>query len=237
MKKRTEKWRSPSLGRDMQLSVFGDSGTPILAFPTRGQKCGQWHKFGMIEAISHQLENGYNQLFCVDTIDEQSLLNKEIPPSKRMVRQQQYETYIMEEVIPFIRQQSSINFLIAAGVDLGGYHAMTFALKHPEEFGKAIGISGLYDIRPMLDDYYDDDIYYNNPVDFVPNINKQKLLNDIRAVDFRLVSYTHDSRSRYAERLSKIFRMKFIRHELDIWDLEESGEWQLWPQMLQTHII
>lgn len=237
MKKRTEKWRSPSLGRDMEITIWGESGTPILAFPTRGQKSDQWNEYNMTDAIEYQLKNGYNQLFCIDSIDDQSLLNKKIDPSRRIIRHQQYDTYVMEEVVPFIRQHSSINFIIVAGVDLGGYHAITFALKHPKEFGKAIGISGLYDIRSFFGDFYDDNVYYNNPVDFVPNINKRELLNNVRAVDFRLVSYTHDFRLDEAERLSKIFRMKFIRHELDVWDLDESKEWDLWPQMLQTHII
>ncbi len=45
-------------------------------------------------------------------------------------------------------------------------------------------MSGVYDIKRFMDDYYENDVYYNNPMDFVPNINKQSLLNDIRDVDF-----------------------------------------------------
>lgn len=237
MEKRSEKWRSPSLGKSMEMTIWGESGTPILALPTRAQKSNQWGEYGMTDAITHQLEQGYNQLFCVDTIDDESFLNKQIDPSRRIVRHQQYETYIIEEVVPFVQDQNPIDYIIIAGVDLGAYHAITLALKHPEEFGKAIGISGLYNIRKFMDDFYDDNVYYNNPIDFIPNLNKQSLLNAIRNVDLRLVSYTHDKRLGHAENMSKVLRMKFIEHELDIWNVEEGGEWDLWPRMLKTHII
>lgn len=237
MEKRSEKWRSPSLGKNMEITIWGESGTPVLALPTRGQKNDQWEEYGMVDALSLQLKEGYNQLFCIDTVDEESFLNDQIPPSKRIVRHQQYETYIVEEVVPYILDHNPIDYIIIAGVDLGGYHAITLALKHPKEFGKAIGMSGLYNIRIFMDDFYDDNVYYNNPVDFIPNLNKQSLLNSIRDVDLRLVSYTQDSRRGHAENMSKVLRMKFIEHKLDIWDVEEGGEWDLWPQMLQTHII
>ncbi len=237
MKKKVKKWRSPSLGRDMRLAIYGDGGTPVLAFPTRGEDCEQWEEFGMTDAISLQLEEGFNQLYCVDSVDRESFLNKDIDASKRILRHIQYESFILDEVIPYIRESNRIDYLIVAGVDLGGYHAVNMALKHPKQFGKAIGISGIYDVKHFLDEFYNDNVYYNNPSDYMPNLNKQELLNQIREVDYRLVSFTNDRRIEEAERMSNVLRMKFIEHELDVWDIDESKEWELWKQMLKTHII
>lgn len=237
MNKKVKKWRSPSLGKDMKVAIYGDAGTPVLAFPTRGKSCEQWEEHGMTGAISMQLEEGFNQLYCIDSVDDESFLNDKIDASKRLMRHLQYESYIIEEVIPFIRDHNSITYLIVAGVDLGGYHAINLALKHPGPFGKAIGISGLYDIRHFLDDFYSDNVYYNNPVDYMPNLNKQTLLSQIREVDYRIVSFTNDERKEQAERMSNVLRMKFIEHQLDIWDMDESAEWKLWKQMIKTHII
>ncbi|HEX6982163.1 MAG TPA: alpha/beta hydrolase-fold protein [Balneolaceae bacterium] len=237
MKKKTEKWRSPSLGKDMELAVYGESGTPVIGLPTRGAACGQWDEFDMVDSISYQIENGFNQLFCLSSIDEESFLNEEASPDQRIIRQQQFESYLVEEVVPFVHEQNPIDFIIIAGTDLGGYHAITTALKHPECFGKAIGISGIYDIKQFMDSYYDDNVYYNNPMDFIPNLNKRELLNDIRSVDFRLVSFNNDSRKDDAQRMSNVLRMKFIEHELDIWDVDSQNEWEQWPRMLKTHII
>lgn len=237
MKQKKEKWRSPSLGKDMELAVYGESGTPIIGLPTRGAACGQWHEFEMLDAISYQIENGFNQLFCLSSIDEESFLNDGASPSQRVIRQQQFESYLIEEVVPFVHSENPIDFIIIAGIDMGGYQAITTALKHPESFGKAIGISGIYDIKPFLGDFYDENVYYNNPIDFIPNLNKKSLLNEIRQVDFRLVSFQSDPRRDEAQRMSDVLRLKFIEHELDIWNMNNHDEWQQWPQMLKTHII
>lgn len=237
MEKNIKTWRSPSLGRDMSVTIYGDGGTPVLAFPTRGKDSDQWEKRGMTDAISLQLNEGFNQLFCVDSADEESFLNEDIDASKRIVRHVQYESFIIEEVLPLIRSVNTVKYLIVTGVDLGGYHALNLALKYPKQFGKAISISGIYDIKHFLDDFYSENVYYNNPVDYMPNLNKQKLLQQIREVDYRIVSFSHDQRKDEAEHMSNVLRMKFIEHKLDIWDLDESGEWELWKQMIKTHII
>jgi esterase/lipase superfamily enzyme len=236
MEAKIEKWRSPSLGKNMELAVYGESGTPVIGIPTRGATCQQWEKFGITDSIAYQLENGFNQLFVLSSIDDEALLNENASPEQRIIRQQQYESYIVEEVVPYIKNQNSIQFIIIAGADFGGYHAITTALKYPEVFGKSIGLSGIYDIRPYLDDYYDDDVYYSNPMDFVPNLNKKSLLNKVQDIDFRLVSYDGDKRIDDAVQLDKVMRMKFLDHDLDIWS-NGSDEWNLWPQMLKTHII
>ena len=236
MEAKIKKWRSPSLGKDMELAVYGESGTPVIGIPTRGATCKQWQEYGMIDSISYQLENEFNQLFVLSSIDNEALLNENSSPEQRVIRQQQFESYIVDEVVPYIKDQNSIEFIMIAGVDFGGYHAITTALKYPELFGKSIGISGIYDIRPYMDDYYDDDVYYSNPTDFVPNLNQKSLLEKVQDIDFRLVSYEEDKRMDEAVRMDKVMRMKFLDHDLDIWS-ERGDEWDLWPQMLKTHII
>jgi esterase/lipase superfamily enzyme len=237
MDKKQEQWRSPSLGKDMTIKVYGESGTPIIGLPTRGQKSDQWEEYGMTKAISYQLKNGYNQLFCIDSVDEESFLNEKVAPPKRLMRQRQFESYVVEEVVPFIRQHNTIPYLMIAGVDLGGYHAVNLALKHPLEFNKAIGISGLYNIKSFFGKFYSDGVYYNNPIDFVPNVNKQSLLTNIRQVDFRLISYASDQHKTDAEKMARVFRSKLIDNELDIWDIAPDEEWDIWQRMLKTHII
>ncbi|HKK47028.1 MAG TPA: alpha/beta hydrolase-fold protein [Balneolaceae bacterium] len=237
MKKKTKKWRSPSLGKDMELTVYGSSGTPIIGLPTRGATCHQWEEFGMTEGIEFQLENEFNQLYCVSSVDKESFLNEKSTPRQRLVRQKQYESYLVDEVVSYVHDHNKIDYVIIAGIDLGGYHAITSALKHPAAFDKAIGISGIYDIKQFMNGFYDDNVYYCNPVDFVPNLNKQTTLDNIRDVDFRLVSYQNDARREQSRRMSTVLRMKFIQHKLDIWGMDGKEEWDLWPQMLKTHII
>jgi esterase/lipase superfamily enzyme len=127
MKTKNEKWRSPSLGKDMELNSYGDSGTPIIGLPTRGATCHQWKEFGMVDEISYQLENGFNQLFCLSSVDDESFLNENATPQQRIVRQQQYESYLIEEIVPYIRETNKAGYIIVAGTDLGGYQAINIA--------------------------------------------------------------------------------------------------------------
>lgn len=237
MEKKTTKWRSPSLGKDMNMAIYGKSGTPMIGLPTRGKPCTQWEEKGMVNALSFQIENEFNQLFCVESLDLQSMLNKQIKPINRIARLQQYESYISEEVVPFVRKQSMSDFLMIAGVDTGGYHALNMGLKYPGMFDKVIGISGLYDIKPLMDGFYNDDVYFSNPMDYLPNMNHSGLLEKIRSTDFRLVTYANDIHRSDAHRMSDVMRMKFIDHRLDEWDMHSKEQWDLWTKMIKTHIV
>ncbi|MDZ7694149.1 MAG: alpha/beta hydrolase-fold protein [Balneolaceae bacterium] len=237
MEKDVMEWRSPSLGKKMELRIYGESGTPVLAIPTRGKGSLQWEEQGMVDAISFQLRNGFNQLFCVESNDDESFFNKDATPEQRISRHIQYESYIIEEVVPRIQEMSDIDFLIVAGVDMGGYHAINLSLKHPTSFGKAIGMSGVYDITPFMDDFYSDDVYYNNPVDYLPKLKTDRVLEQIRDVDFRLASYYDDPRKDVAYRLDDILKSKMIDHELDIWKMQSAGEWDLWQGMIKIHVV
>jgi len=237
MQKEYRKWRSPSLGKDMQLLIFGDSGAPVIVFPSETGSYTEWEENGVIDALSEQIHLGYNQLFCVDSVYHRGLLNENLKPEKRLTCQIQYECYIIEEVIPFIKEQNEHFFMMTAGVGLGAWEAILLALKHPEDFDKVIGVSGEFDIRKYLNDHYNETAYYNNPVDFVPNLNEPKILNQLGNLDLRLVSYDNDPHRESTERMSRTLWMKMLDHRLDIWSVEPSDLWKLWGEMIKTHII
>src|SRR5206468_3512709 len=85
----------------------------------------------------------------------------------RARRHEQYDQYILNEVLPYSEQRNPNPFLITTGASFGGYHAVNFALRHPDRIGRTLGLSGLYDIRRFTDGHHDDAVYYNNPCEFV----------------------------------------------------------------------
>ena len=104
MKREYHKWLSPALGRDMELLAFGHAGIPALVFPT---SCGRFFEFedrGMVNVVRDKLEQGRLQLFCVDSVDSESWYNRNVPPRWRIARHMQYENYLMQEVLPLVRQ-------------------------------------------------------------------------------------------------------------------------------------
>src|SRR6185503_9378270 len=127
MKRDYRKWRSPALGRDMEMLVFGDRGTPVLVYPTSMGRFYQWEDFGMIAHMSARIDEGWLQLWCVDSVDSESFYAKTRPWQERAARHLAYERYILDEVVPAIRAENEVDYLISIGASFGALHALTLA--------------------------------------------------------------------------------------------------------------
>ncbi len=218
------------------MTVYGTEGTPLLVFPDNGGKRTEWEENGLIRALSFQLENGHNQIYCVDSIDQESFFNTTIPPRVRISRHRQFESYIIDEVLPFIMKTANELFVMAAGVGMGGYHAVNLLLKHPAVIQKAISISGKFQIRPFMDDYFDDDVYYNNPLEYLPNLDDENLLDEIQNTDIRLVVTPDDPNLDLNYMLSDILRSKAVEHIFDYWIETGDHPWEIRGDILQRHV-
>lgn len=237
MERTYKKWRSPSLGRDMELLVFGSSGTPVIAFPTGEGRFYEWENKGFIDALAVQLGNGYNQLFCLDTVDDESFFNKDVDPYTRLMRYEQYEAYILEEVLPYVHSFNNRDYVIAAGIEFGGYHASNLVFKHPRKFHKLISIEASHNIKPLMDDFYDRNVYFNNPVDYLSNLNDPDIIRAINKTDIRLISETSSENHREVKYISTLLNERFIDHELDTWDETRGDKADRWRDMLLKHIV
>ena len=230
------KWYSNHLGRDMEILRFGHAGTPILAFPSSLGRFFEWEDFGMVEALGNQLANGHNQLICVDSVDAESLYNKGVDPYTRIKRHQQYEGYITNEVIPFIHSTAGQQFTIAAGASFGAYHATNMVLKRPWDFGKLIALSGVFDIKSQLDGFYNDDVYFSNPVDYLPNLGDENTLHAIRQNHIILNTAEHDPCKDANLHMSYLLEQKGINHTMDLRDGVFGHDWPWWRTFIQQHI-
>ncbi|MEZ4699885.1 MAG: alpha/beta hydrolase-fold protein [Rhodothermales bacterium] len=230
------KWHSPALGRDMDLLVLGHAGTPALVFPSSLGRFYEWEDFGMAGALSRQLEEGHNRLICVDSVDAESLYNRGVDPYTRIKRHQQYERYIIDEVVPYIRHISGQSFLIAAGASFGGYHAANMVFKHPWAFGKLIALSGAFDIRSQLDGFYNDDVYFSNPIDYLPNLTDHGTLEAIRRNHIILSTAEYDPCKAANDTLSGILHAKSIGHTLDSRPGVFGHDWPWWRDLIVQHI-
>jgi len=101
-----------------------------LFFPTRTARFYDYENWKIIDALKDKIEWGYLQVFCVDSVDIESFYSSH-HPAKRIERHLQYESYIINEVIPYIRCKNKCTGLVSAGCSLGGYHAVNLAFKHP----------------------------------------------------------------------------------------------------------
>ena len=235
MNREFHRWYSHSLGREMELLIFGHAGARLLVFPTSLGRFFEWEDRGMIAVLGDQLENGWLQMICVDSIDADSWYARWKHPADRAARHIQYENYLLDEVLPLSRQVNANPFLMTTGASFGAYHALNFALRHPELVGRTIGLSGVYDIGQWTDGYHDDNIYFNNPMAYISNENDWGRLESLRRMDIIIVSGADDPLRNSSEDLSTILWDKGIGNALRVWD-GWAHDWPWWRQMIVHYI-
>ena len=158
---------SQSLNRDMELVAYGHAGVPLLVFPTLGGRFYEYEDQGMIQTISSKIENGELNVFCVDSVDKESWQNVEIHAYQRVMRHFAYEAYILNDVLPLIRATASPFPLSVPGCGFGGYHAFNLAMKIPIWWRGVSQSAAISISNRLLDTYYDNNVYFNNPVDYL----------------------------------------------------------------------
>jgi esterase/lipase superfamily enzyme len=229
------RWFSPTLGRDMELLLFGHAGAPVLVFPTSQGRFYEFEDRGMVDALHEHLERGWIQLVCVDSLDSESWYCRWAHPSGRVWRHIQYEQYLLNEVIPGVQQQNSNLFWMAVGCSFGAYHALNIGLRHPHVFKRMIGLSGIYDIRRWLDGYYDDNAYFNNPIDYSANLHHSHQHSLNQQQDIILVTGEHDPNVDSSRQLSANLWSANVGNALRIWD-GWAHDWPYWHAMIRSYI-
>jgi esterase/lipase superfamily enzyme len=215
----------------MELLIFGHDGIPLIVFPTSMGRFFDYESRGMIQAVGNKYETGQLQAYCVDSVDAESWYNKSVPPRQRAYRQTEYSRYLVDEVVPLVRSRNRSELLITTGCSFGGYHAVNFALQHPDLVTGAVSMSGAFDIHQFLDGYYDDNCYFNCPPDFLPNLTDPWYLDRYRRQKLVLATGEADSCRDENIRLSGIMKSKDIPHWLDVWGNGTGHDWHWWQQM------
>jgi len=235
MNREHHRWYSPSLGRDMELLVFGHAGARMLVFPTSMGKFYEWEDRGMIAELNDQLENGWLQMYCVDSVDAESWYAWHKHPADRAWRHIQYENYLLDEVLPLVYKKNPTPYMIVTGASFGAFHAMNFALRHPDLVNRVLAMSGMYNIERWLGNYRDDNTYYNSPCLYLPNEYEESRLHLLRSLDI-IMAIGHDDPNIANNRwFSSALWNKGIWHALRVWD-GWSHDWPYWRKMIRLYL-
>ena len=228
-------WFSPALEREMELLAFGHAGARVLVFPSSMGRFYEWEDRGMIDALGEHLERGWLQLFCVDSVDAESWYAKWKQLPDRARHHARYDRYVHDEVLPLTRHRNANPFLITVGASFGAYHALTFALRYPHEVGRAIGLSGVYDIRELTDGSSDANVYPFNPPEFLADERDADRLAALNRLDIILAIGRDDPMRGNSEYFSCKLWARGIWHALRIWD-GWAHDWPYWQHMVRTYI-
>jgi esterase/lipase superfamily enzyme len=227
-------WHSPHLGKALGLNRYGQAGQPLLAFPAQEGNHRNFEDFGMIEALRPFLEEGAIQVFTVDSVDGESWTATHLHPHERGLRYEAYVRYILDEVLPFIRQYSD-KPIWTTGVSMGAYHAANFLFRFPHSFGGCIALSGIYELSEFLGDYRDEIVYYNSPLLFLPNLEDPYYLDELRRKKIVLAvgqGAWEEPMLTQTRQMAEILRQKEIPAWVDIWGHDVNHDWPWWHRQL-----
>lgn len=220
-------WFSPHLQRPMEFLWFGHYGRPLLVFPTSGGRFFENEDFKLIEALRPKIDAGELQVICVDSIDYESWYNNWAHPSGRAWRHQQYDTYLSQELVPYIQWRAGRGDLAVYGASFGAYHGMNFAAKHPDQVSRAVLFSGIYDIHRFVQGYWDDNCYFNCPTAFVPNMHGWAL-DRLRSVQFVIATGEHDTLVDANRQMIGMLHEKGVPLHAEIWPGQFGHDWPWW---------
>jgi esterase/lipase superfamily enzyme len=230
------RWYSRSLGRQMDLLVFGHGGPPFLVFPSSMGAFFEFEDRGMVDAVRQKLDNGWLQLYCVSSVDSESWYARGRHPRHRVERHLQYESYILGDVVPLIRHLNPIPGIGVTGCSFGAYHAMAMALRHPYVFTSCITMSGAFDIGQFLDGWNHTDGYLLNPPAFLPGLGDAYYLDQYRRNKFVLATGEWDICRPATEDFSRVMAAKGLPHSLHVWGFGSKHDWPYWQPMASAYL-
>jgi len=213
------------------MLVFGDGGFPVILFPTSMGTYYENKDQGLIGSASWFLDNGLVKIYCPDSIDAESWYNQGVPPEIRVHNHQCYDNLVLKEILPRATGETGAAKVATAGCSFGGYHAANFAFRHPDRVSYMLSLSGVFDIRSRCEGYYSESIYFNNPVDFLPD-DQDPLLWQMGIV---LGTADQDICRVQNEHLSAILNAKSINHWLDIRP-DSTHDWPVWKMMFPHYL-
>jgi esterase/lipase superfamily enzyme len=227
---------SHHLNQDMEFKVYGHTGKPVIVFPAQGGRFFEFEDFGMIGAVSWFIGEGHYQFFTPDSVDNQSWANGWAHPADRARRHQDYDRYITQELVPWIRERIGEDALfLSTGVSMGGYHSANFFFRHPDIFDSLISLSGLFQLGMFVGDYMDENVYFNSPLHYLHNLADPWYLECYRRSKIIICAGqgAWEEAMRWdIEELRRILEMKNIPAWIDLWGADVNHDWPWWRKQL-----
>lgn len=146
-----------------------------------------------------------------------------------------YERLILNDVIEFANYETGALNVCLTGCGFGGFHATNIAFRHHDKVGYLFSMGGVFDIKQFILGYYDDNCYFNNPMDYLPNLEDEWYLSRIKKINIVLRTVKWDINLDENKNLSGIFNSKEINHWLDIRGMR-GDDWNYWKEMFPNYL-
>jgi esterase/lipase superfamily enzyme len=234
---------SRAIGAAGTVVGYGHYGRPVLVFPSEAARAEDFASNGMVAAVADVLEAGRAKLYCVESYDAVSWSARELPLEERGRRHAAYESWIFDEVVPYIQADcGDATDMMTTGCSMGAYHALNFAFKRADLFPVALCFSGSYDPSRWHGwGERGDATYFNNPIDYVANLHGDHLDWLRSRLSVLLVcgqgQWEDTTGALESTRaMAGLLASKGIRHELDLLGYDVPHDWPSWRAQFAKHL-
>lgn len=235
----TSTWHSSRLDREINVTRWGEIGTPVLIFPTAAGDHEEIERFLMIDTLADFLGEGRIKLYSVDSLAGQAWLKEDNTSVHAARVQNRFDAAIYHEVVPAIRtdcQDDSVE-IIATGASIGAFNALAATCRHPDVFRAAICMSGTYDLRKFLEGPVTEDYFVSSPLLFLPEMPEGEHLEKLRT---RFILLTHGSGNYEEPKQSwdaaEALGARGVPNRVDDWGEEWHHDWPTWRNMLPKYL-
>jgi esterase/lipase superfamily enzyme len=239
MKRELTSWYSPSLDKEMPVAVYGDYGFALLLVPTAAADYLEYERFQMIDSLAPHINSGKVKVFSINSINNESWLNDNMLGEHKGIRHNQFNNYVFNEAVPFIKTSTSAETpIIVSGASFGALHSMNLFLKRPDIINGVIAMSGVYDLHEYTKGFNDDQVFFNSPMNYMPGLTDDWYLSHIRRsnhIHILAGSGAYEDPGA-AGRFARVLYDKGINYELDIWGADMTHDWPTWRDMLPYYI-
>lgn len=234
MKREYRTLQSKAWGKPVEMLVYGTKGKPVLVFPSQEGRFFDYENFGMIDTLAPFIQAGKIQVYSVDSLDHESWFGQN-PPAERARRANDFDYAIRHDIIPHIQADGHENAgILTHGCSFGAFHAVNFFLKHPDVIDLGIALSGCYDINFTLDGFFNQDVYFNNPIMYSRGLNNPDIVKLLHK-NLLIVCHGQGAWEEWNDEARTLCRNLYnnnIPVILDLWGFDVNHDWPWWKKMI-----
>lgn len=145
---------------------------------------------------------------------------------------------VRQEIIPAIYADSGGNALpvISAGASIGAFNALAVLCRYPDAFSHAVCMSGTYDLQPLHEGQFSDDLYFASPLHFLPGLDGGQL--DLLRRRFVVLASGEGEWEDIGEswRIAQVLGAKDVPNRVDPWGTDYRHDWPTWWRMLPQYL-
>lgn len=235
------KWYSHCLDRDMEFKIYGQGGRNILFFPCQGGRFFDFENFKMLNVFAPWIERGECTVIAADSIDNEGWANPGWDNHQKLLRHEAWVNYICYELVPGIHQETGRgDGIMTFGCSMGAMHAANLYYRHPDLFNGCMALSGLYDNRLFFDNYSDELLYRNCPVQYLANLPwdhpYRAMYNCQRSLVVVGQGAWEEPLLESTRALDTVCCRCGIPTRFEYWGYDVSHDWCWWYKMVETYL-